>query len=209
MVFQETSLVPSMTVAQNLYLGKEKVAQPPARHLHLGPAIPAVAEFHRRSDGDRRDARRRQAADGRDRARRPPQCRGHHLRRADGDADAGGEAPLLRADAAAEAHAASRSSSSATRWRRRSPMPTASPSCATASWSRPAKASAFDREKVDPRHGRPRAVRARSTIARRSADQIRKPGAKVLSVQDISMGNGGAQHIPSRSSRARSPACSA
>ena len=102
MVFQETSLVPSMTVAQNLYLGTEKLPQPAARHLHLGAAIPAVAELPGRPDGDGRDARRRQAADGRDRPRRPPQCRGHHLRRADGGADAGGEAPLLRADAAAE-----------------------------------------------------------------------------------------------------------
>ena len=34
MVFQETSLVPSLTVAQNIYLGDEKRLQPAARHLH-------------------------------------------------------------------------------------------------------------------------------------------------------------------------------
>ena len=54
MVFQETSLVPSMTVAQNLYLGQEQLLQSPARHLHRGAAVPAVAEFRRRSDRDRR-----------------------------------------------------------------------------------------------------------------------------------------------------------
>ncbi len=33
MVFQENSLVPTMTVAQNLFLGQEEVLQPAARHL--------------------------------------------------------------------------------------------------------------------------------------------------------------------------------
>ena len=59
--------------------------------------------FPGRSDCHRRDARRRQAADGGDRPRRPPQCRSDHLRRADGGADAGGKAPFLRADAAPKA----------------------------------------------------------------------------------------------------------
>lgn len=40
MVFQENSLVPTMTVAQNLFSGK--VLQPPARHLHRRAAVFAV-----------------------------------------------------------------------------------------------------------------------------------------------------------------------
>ena len=83
MVFQETSLVPSMTVAQNLYLGNEKFlnrlrgiyisAQQFLQSLNF-PVDPTAIGRH---------ARRRQAADGRDRPRRAPQCRGDHLRRAD------------------------------------------------------------------------------------------------------------------------------
>ena len=42
MVFQENSLVPTMTVAQNLFLGQEKILQSSPRHLHCGPAIPAI-----------------------------------------------------------------------------------------------------------------------------------------------------------------------
>ena len=83
MVFQETSLVPSMTVAQNLYLGQEKFFNRLRGIYIAGAAVPAVAEFRRRPDGDRRRARRGQEADGRDRARRASQGQGHHLRRAD------------------------------------------------------------------------------------------------------------------------------
>ncbi len=79
-----------------------ELPEPPARHLHRRPAVPAVAEFPGRSGRHGRDAGCCQAADGRDRARRPPQCRGHHLRRADRLADARGEAPLLRPHAAAQ-----------------------------------------------------------------------------------------------------------
>ena len=73
MVFQETSLVPSMTVAQNLYLGDERflnrlrgiyiAAQQFLQSLNF-PVDPA---------GDRGEPRRRQAPDGRDRPRRAPQ----------------------------------------------------------------------------------------------------------------------------------------
>ena len=98
MVFQETSLVPSMTVAQNIYLGEEKLLQPPARHLHRGAAVPAVAEFDVDPTALVSSLGAAQEADGRDRPRRAPQRPGHHLRRADSDADAGGEASFLRAD---------------------------------------------------------------------------------------------------------------
>ena len=82
---------------------RREIPQPPARHLHRRPAVPAVAELPRRSRRRScRTPRRRQAADGGDRPRRAPQGRGDHLRRADRHADAGGEAALLRADAAAE-----------------------------------------------------------------------------------------------------------
>jgi simple sugar transport system ATP-binding protein len=42
MVFQETSLVPSMTVAQNLYLGDEKFLN--RLRVYRGPAVPAIPE---------------------------------------------------------------------------------------------------------------------------------------------------------------------
>ena len=45
MVFQETSLVPTMTVAQNLFLGHEKVFNQIARDQYRRPAVPAVAEL--------------------------------------------------------------------------------------------------------------------------------------------------------------------
>ena len=45
MVFQENSLVPTMTVAQNLFLGQEQILQPAAGHLHRRPAIPAIPQF--------------------------------------------------------------------------------------------------------------------------------------------------------------------
>ena len=69
MVYQETSLVPSMTVAQNLYLGDEKFfnrlrgiyieAQQFLQSLNF-PVDPTAIVL---------DARRRQAADGGDRPR--------------------------------------------------------------------------------------------------------------------------------------------
>lgn len=67
MVFQETSLVPSMTVAQNLYLGDESV-QSLARHHDRCPAVPAIAEFYSRSYGECFDAWRCQTPDGGDSA---------------------------------------------------------------------------------------------------------------------------------------------
>ena len=194
MVFQETSLVPSMTVAQNLYLGAEKLPQPAARHLHLRPAVPAVAELPRRSDRHGRDPRRRQAADGRDRPRRPPQGRGHHLRRADGDADARGEAPLLRADAPAEGARRLDRLHQPRAGGGAGASPTASPSCATANWWRPARpptstATRSSRAMVG------RTLSGELYRKRDDAERCASPARKVLSVQDISMGNDGAQQL--------------
>ena len=76
---------------------------------------------------------------------------------------------------AAARRAACRSSSSATRWRRRCCSPTASPSCATASWWPPAPRANFDRDKIIARHGRPHACRTNST-ASATRPALRKPG---------------------------------
>ncbi len=79
MVFQETSLVPSMTVAQNLYLGSEKFlnrlrgiyisAQQFLQSLNFAVDPTAIA----------RHLERRQAPDGGNRPRRPSQGPGHHI----------------------------------------------------------------------------------------------------------------------------------
>ena len=45
MVFQETSLVPSLTVAQNLFLGKEKFYNRLRNDLHSGAAISSISQF--------------------------------------------------------------------------------------------------------------------------------------------------------------------
>ncbi len=96
MVFQETSLVPTMTVAQNLFLGHEEVfnrlrginiaaqqflqsmnfdVDPVQTVSQLGAAKKQMVEIARAVLLKRE---------------------GHHLRRADGDADSGGEEILLR-----------------------------------------------------------------------------------------------------------------
>ena len=62
--------MPSMTVAQNLYLGRGAILQPPARHLHRRAAVPAVAATSTSIRPRSSAARRRAEADGRDRARR-------------------------------------------------------------------------------------------------------------------------------------------
>ena len=73
MVYQETSLVPSLTVAQNLYLARCAVVQPPARDLHRRAAVPAIPEFPRRSGGAGLEPGRGPEADGGDRPRGSPQ----------------------------------------------------------------------------------------------------------------------------------------
>ena len=145
MVFQETSLVPTMTVAQNLYLGDEKFFNRlrgiyiAAQHFLQSLNFPST-----RRATSRRSAPRK--TDGRDRPRGSPEGAHHHLRRADGLADAGREGPFLLACSAAGSEAC-RSSSSRMRSKRRSRSPTASRSCATASWSPPTR-QRFDRDKI-------------------------------------------------------------
>ena len=134
MVYQETSLVPTMTAAQNIELGNEKLltrfrtlniqAQQLLQSLnfHVDPATPVGA------------ARHRQEADGRDRARDLQQGAHHHLRRADCEPDAGGDRPLLPSGARPARPRRRHHLHLAMRWRNRCRSPTASPCCATASW---------------------------------------------------------------------------
>jgi ABC-type sugar transport system ATPase subunit len=78
MVFQETNLVPSMTVAQNIYLGEEHLFNRLRGALHPGSAIPVIVEFLCRSNGSGLVTGSRQEADGRDCARGPsPRARSH------------------------------------------------------------------------------------------------------------------------------------
>jgi ABC-type uncharacterized transport system ATPase subunit len=92
MVFQETNLVPSMSVAQNIYLGEEQLFNR-LRGLYIQAQRP---EFLCRPDGARLDARRGQKANGGDCPRGPPPCPGADFRRADRESDAGREVPLLQ-----------------------------------------------------------------------------------------------------------------
>ena len=101
MVFQETSLVPSMTVAQTS-IGARKNSQPVARRLYLRPAVPTVAEFPVDPAASVASLGAAPAADGRDRLRRPSQRR-DHIRRPEPTASlTPKKAALLRPDAPAE-----------------------------------------------------------------------------------------------------------
>ena len=186
MVFQETSLVPSMTVAQNLYLGSENFLNR-LRGIYISAQqFLQSLNFRGRPDRDGRDPRCGQAPDGRDRPRGASQCPRHHLRRADRHADAGGEASLLRAAAAAEGArrvdrlhqpragrgaADLRPHHHPARWRvggASGRLPTSTATRSSPRWS---------------------AARCRArSIPQRDTGSLRKPGRKVLSVQDISMG---------------------
>ena len=95
--------MPTMTVRAESVPRPGAILQPAARHLHRRAAIPAVAQFRRGADHDGEPARRRQEADGGDRARGAPQRQGHHLRRTDREPDARGEEIFLRSRARPEA----------------------------------------------------------------------------------------------------------
>ena len=74
MVFQENSLVPTMTVAQNLFLGQEKFYNRLRGIYIAAQQFLQSLNFDVDADRDGRRARRRQEADGRDRARRAAQA---------------------------------------------------------------------------------------------------------------------------------------
>ena len=187
---------------------RREIPQPPARHLHRRPAIPAVAQLPRRSHRDRRHPGRRQAPDGGDRPRRASQGRGHHLRRADRHADAGGEAPFLRADAAAEG----------ARRVHRLHQPCAGRSAGPCRpHHHPARRRAGGhrrRRQVRPRQGRSAPWSAapcptRSIASAAAPHELRKPGAEGAVRPGHLHGQRGAQQLLLDLSRARSPACSA
>ena len=96
MVFQENSLVPTMTVAQNLFLGQERFYNRLRGIYIAAQQFLQSLNFDVTPTVDRRRARRGQEADGRDRARRASSRQGDHLRRADRLADSGREEILLR-----------------------------------------------------------------------------------------------------------------
>ena len=84
MVFQETSLVPTMTVAQNLSSARRRFFNR-LRGIYIA-AQQFMQSLHSTSTPPRSSqARRRAEADGGDRTRRAAQRPGHHLRRTDRD----------------------------------------------------------------------------------------------------------------------------
>ena len=122
MVYQETSLVPSLTVAQNLYLTD-------AKRFHRLRGIYIAGQQFLQSLNFHVDPTAMVASLGAGQQQMVEIARAvHHNAQViifdepTVDADAGGEAPVLRARSAAASSAASRSSSSAMRWRRRLPI---------------------------------------------------------------------------------------
>ena len=80
MVYQETSLVPTMTAAQNIELGNEKLLTR-FRTLNIqAQQLLQSLNFHVDPGDAGRPARHRQEADGGDRARDLQQGPHHHLR---------------------------------------------------------------------------------------------------------------------------------
>ena len=184
---------------------RREVLQPPARHLHRRAAVPAVAEFPGRSDGDRRHlgAAKKQMVEI---ARAvQPKRPGHHLRRADRVADARGEASFLRSDRAAEGarrvdhlHLACAGGGAADRRphhhaaRRRA--------------CRHRRHRELRPRQDHPRHGRPHACPTSSTASGRGSDPARRrEGAERPEPVD---GQRRAQQLLLGLSPARSPACS-
>ena len=188
---------------------RREVLQPPARHLHRRPAVPAVAQLPRRSDRDRRHA----SAPAKKQMVEIARAVHHNAEVIIFDEPTATLTPeekrhffaLMRA---AEAARRLHHLHLATRWRRR---------CRIA-----------DRITVlrDGEHGRHRRRPRASTATRSSApwSAARCPASSTATRRDAAARAGrqegavGAEHldgqrrcatIPSRSSRARSPACSA
>jgi simple sugar transport system ATP-binding protein len=86
MVFQETSLVPSMSVAQNVFLGDEKFFNR-IRGIYIA-AQQLMGTLNFPVDPWATVATLGEEADGRDCASGAQECACHHLRRADGGAHA-------------------------------------------------------------------------------------------------------------------------
>ena len=96
MVYQETSLVPTMTAAQNIELGSEKLITSFKKlNIQAQQLLQSLELSHRSGDAGG-DARHRQTPDGRNRARSLQRRPYHYLRRTDGKPDAGRDHPLLQ-----------------------------------------------------------------------------------------------------------------
>ena len=189
MVYQETSLVPTMTAAQNIELGNEKLITSFKKLNIQAQQLLQSLELPHRSGDAGGDARHRQAADGRDRARCLQRRPHHHLRRTDGKPDAGRDRPLLQPG------------TRPARARRRHHLhlpcargsccrsPTASRCCATASWWLPRQTAEMTREKlVRAMVGRDitQTHYAATRKAMPSAGKLRRE--KVLTVENVTMG---------------------
>ena len=184
MVFQETSLVPTMTVAQNLYLGQEQFFNR-LRGIYI-----AAQQFMQSLQFDVNPTAvvsklgAAQEADGGDRARGAAQRQGHHLRRAHREPDAGGEEVLLRPDRQPEEArrlgdlhlARARRGAAGVRPHHRS--------CATASTWSPTDTRNFDRARiVQAMVGRDLS----QTLYGQRKTSVRPQGRRVLSVQNLRM----------------------
>ena len=192
MVYQETSLVPTMTAAQNIELGNEKFFTSYQQAQHPGAAVAAVAELPRRSGDAGRDARHRQAADGRDRPRRLQQRPYHHLRRADGEPDAGRDRCISSIWCATCARAASPSSTSRTRSRRALQISDRITVLRDGKLVITARTAEMTREKLVRHDGRPRHHRRPIMRPKRRPDarsRRRQRGEKVLTVENVTMGS--------------------
>ena len=80
MVFQETSLVPSMTVAQNLYLGDEKLFNRLRGIYIAAQTFLSSMNFSVDPWATVSTSRCCTKADGRDRSRRPAECQNYYIR---------------------------------------------------------------------------------------------------------------------------------
>ncbi len=80
MVFQETSLVPSMTVAQNLYLGDEQLFNRLRGIYIAAQTFLSSMNFSVDPWATVSTLGCCTKADGRDRSRRPPECQNYYIR---------------------------------------------------------------------------------------------------------------------------------
>ena len=139
-VFQEFSLVPQMTVEENLFLGAEilrgGVLDKRAIRARAREIIARLG-FPLRPEAPRRAAHPRRAADGRDRQGVPLRALGADPRRADRVAHRPRDRAALRAHRPGQGRRASASSTSPTACRRSAGSATASRCSATAATSPP------------------------------------------------------------------------
>ena len=183
-VFQEFSLVPELTVEENLFLGREITrggVPRPARDATQG-ARSSSRELGFDLDPRRKVARpvARPPADGRDRQGAARQRAAADPRRADRLAHRGARRSSCSSSIAKLKARASASSTSRTACARSSSSPTASPCCATAARSRRCNAGERQRERAGRADDRPQ--------DRRAVSAHRAPaGRELLEVEDLTL----------------------